>query len=197
MTDENLLVILKPGDEKHFLFVNFLQSIPDEAKKIFDSFGYIGSLERNLAWFKRERMRHFVIFRSPAFNNLANDYFSSTDQASVNKIKDNLIVEIEYKQQDTDIVTGARLITKFDGTIDEMINKYEELALTSPKELLTKGLNEQEFLRDNITKNEWFGFGKNRKIVPTYISIGIETPDRKYLLRSTGALGPYVGRLLK
>ncbi|MEA3378494.1 MAG: hypothetical protein U9Q69_02530 [Nanoarchaeota archaeon] len=196
MAHKNLLTVLKAGDETHYLVRNFLQSLPDEAKKVFNSLGYVGDLKGNLRTMRREDMRHFVIFRSPGFEDLVTEYFSSTPQAALSEIPDRLTVKVDYKQQDTDFAKGARLVSNFDGSIDQMVEKYRELSSTNPTKLLTDGLNQSEFLRENMTKKGLFGFGKT-KIVPTYVSVGIETPDGRYLLGTTGAQGPYVGKFGK
>ena len=196
MEDKNLLAIFKPGDETHYLIRDFIQSLQSEVRKVFDSFGYIGNLEENLKKFKKEDMRHFVILRSPTFDDLITEYFLTNPEAILTEIPDKLIVKIDYKQRDTDFVTGAREVIHFHGTIDEMLEKYKNLSSTNPKEILYGGLDKSEFLRKELIKKTLFGFGK-RKLVPTYIAVGIETPDHKNLLDTTGAQGPYVCKLKK
>ncbi len=193
--DKNLLTIVKPGDVSHYLLINFLKSLPNKTKKIFDAYGFIGNLEENLNKIKDKNTRRFTIFRSDSFKGLVTDYFSSTPEAAVKEIEDELTVKVDYKQEDTDIFKGAREIIGFKGTIDEMVEKYKELSSTDPRQLLNIGLKQSEFIRKYMTRAALFGFGK-RKIVPTYVSVGIETPDGKYLLETTGAQGPYIGILI-
>lgn len=192
MADKNLLAILELGDETHYLIRDFLQSLPDKAIKIFDSVGFVGDLKENLRRFRREDMRHFAIFRSPTFDDLVTEYFSAIPEAALTEIPDRLKIKLSYKQQDTDFLTGARAIFTFDGSIDEMIDKYRNLSSTDPRKLLLDYLNQSEVLRKNITKKTLFGLGKT-KIVPTYVLVGIETSDGRYLLETTGSQGPYAG----
>ncbi|MCK5043805.1 hypothetical protein KAR52_02285 [Candidatus Pacearchaeota archaeon] len=193
MTNKNLLAVLKPGDETHYLVKDFFQSLPEKSRKVFDSFGYIGNLEKNLDKFRKEDMRYFIVFSSPTFNDLITEYFSSTPEATLKEIPDRLKIKARYQQQDTNILEGARLVLTLDGSIDEMIKKYQILSSTDPRKLISERLNKSEFLMKNITKKTWFGLGKT-KIVPTYVSVGLETPDGRYLLETTGAQGPYVGK---
>jgi hypothetical protein len=195
MTNKNLLAILKPGDETHYLVKDFLKSLPKGSKKLFDSFGYVGNLEKNLRSFSKENERHFIILRTPIFKGLSTEYFSSSE-ATLKEIPDKLEVKIDYRQQDTSFLIGARSVLTLDGSIDEMIEEYQILSSADPKKLFSEELNQSEFLNKHLIKKTWFGLGK-RKIVPTYVSIGIETPDGRYLLETTGAQGPYAGTFRK
>lgn len=193
MTTRNLLAVINPGHETGHLIRIFLESLPKGVQKVFESFGHIGSLEENLAHgFRREDARHFIIYRAPTFENLADKYFSSTPQAALSEIPDRLIVKVDCKRKNTNSAIGARETTHFDGTINEMVEKYRSLSLTDHGELLLDRLSESEFLRENVTKRKWLGLGRI-KLFPTYVSVGIETPDGKYLLETTGAQGPYFG----
>ncbi len=77
------------------------------------------------------------------------------------------------------------------GTIDEMVSLFEQLSGAKPTRLLQEGLEGSDFIRKNMTRIRLLGRG--RKVVPTYVSVGLETPDGKYLLATTGAQGPYKG----
>ena len=193
MPDINLLAIIKRGDETHYLLRKFFKSLPNNARKVFDSLGAVGSLDKNVREFGRMDMRHFVIFCAPTFNWLVNGYFASISEAALFEIPDELRVKVIYKQQDTDFSEGVEIITESTGTIDEMVRKYEELSSADPRRLLTDELNHYPAVRKRLVKREWFGLGRKR-VVPTYVSVGIETPDRKYLLGTTGAQGPYTGK---
>ena len=197
MADKNLLAVLEVGDETHYLIRDFLQSLPDGTKKVFDSFGFTGDLEANLRGHLEENMRRFVIFRLPTVDGLVTEYFSSVPGAALKEIPDTLRVKVDYKQQDTDSYDGARQTMGVDGTIDEMVKEYERLSLEDPRKLLAERLEQSPVFRaDVIKKGGLFGFGKT-KVSPTYVAVGIETPDGEYLLGTTGANGPYVGPVAK
>ena len=191
MTNKNLLAILRPGDENHHLVKDFFQSLPEKTTKVFDSFGYIGNLESNLRKFTEEHRRHYLIFRSPSCDDLDENYFSSTPKAALMKIPDKLIVKVNYKQQNTDCVVGVRLVDECKGGIDAVVELYDKLSSANPRELLVNKLNEDKTFREKMTKRKWFNFGKT-KTFPLYISVGLETPDGRYLLGTTRAQGPYV-----
>ena len=191
MTDKNLLTIFKSGDENHYLFRDFFKSLPGDTEKVLDSFGYVGSLIKNLNGFRRSNGRHFLILRSEDFGELDTRYFSTTSKARLSEIPDRLRVKVDYKQQDTDFCTGARQTINDMGTIDDMVELFNELSAKDPRKLLQEGLDKHEFLRKNMTRRKLFGKGK--KVVPIYVSTGLETLDGKYLLNTTYAQGLFVG----
>lgn len=193
MTDQNLLIALKVGDEEHYLFNKFLKSLPVQAEIVLNSAGYVGGLEKNIETRNKndtqrvlEGTRHFVIYRAPTFENLVTDYFSSTPKASLSEIQDRLKVKIRYKKQDTEFVAGGSWSQSYDGSIDEMVSTYSKLA-SNPAQVLHNSLEGSENLRKHIMKKR---FGKT-KVLPTYVSIGLETPDGSCLLKTTGPQGPY------
>lgn len=194
MADKNLLTIILPGDENNHLLVKFLESLPKGTRKRLDSRGYIGNLRNNIYSFKKSNMRHFVIFSSPDFSGLRTDYFYSNQKASVAEIPDRLMLWVDYKQQDNYECHGAREMVPYQGSIDDMVERYNRLSSTDSKELLVNHLQSSEFLRRNVTEKSWFKRGVT-KLLPTYVSVGLETADGKYLLKCTGARGPYSGIL--
>lgn len=193
MVYKNLLIALKLGDIDHYLFKDFLGTLPEKSM-VFDSFGYIGVLEKNLKKSERGNRMRFAIFQSPIFNELNTEYFASTPEAFFNEIPDRLKVKINYKVQDSEFLNGAMTNLIFNGTINEMIKKYNDLLLMDPKKLFTNNLDNDKVLRENVTKKKRFG---KTKILPTYVSVGLETSDEKYLIGFTGVKGPYYGTLKK
>ena len=132
----------------------------------------------------------------PTFDGLITKYFSSIPKANCNEIQDNLIVKIDYHQQDTDVLSGARAVVNYTGSIDEMIKYYNDFSSVEPITLLINKLNNSEHLRKNIIKKGLFGLGK-RKLLPTYVSVGIETPNGEYLLGTTNGRPPCSGTFKK
>jgi hypothetical protein len=195
MVDSNILVMMNFRDISDGSFKSFNDSLPDDAKLIFQSAGYIGSLEDNIRKMGKKSAKIFFLLRSPDFHGLATDYFSSTPGSALIGIPDKLVVKIRMKQQDTDLSTGALAKNQFTGTIDQMVKKYNCLSLEDPRALLLQWL-ESENLRKSFTRKGLCTLYKTR-IVPTYVAVGLETDDSKYLIGTTGARGPYIGTLKK
>lgn len=189
MVEKNLLAVIKSRDKTHYLLRSFLKSLLKDTKKVFESLGYVGGLEYNvLTRFKKEDERHFTIFRAKEFKEFDDKYFSSTHQAALFEIPNVLQVKINFDSDE-----GGRHKYTYTGSIDKMISMYESLDHTDPKELLMKELMESEFFRANFTKKRFIRGGIG--LSPTVFSIGLETNNGKFLLETTGILGPYAGTL--
>ncbi len=194
MSQKNLLAVLKADDQNHYLVRDFVRSLPSGTTESFHSFGFVGNFNDNVRSLKIERQRYFMAYRSAAFDNLVTQYFSLTPEAVLTLIPNQLKVIVEFKQQDTEFTIGARMKSTVEGSIDEMVTKYRSLARVDPRKLLADELNDSAYFRKNMTKKALFGFGKT-KVVPIYVSVGLETVDGRFLVATTGPVGPYSGTL--
>ncbi len=190
---KNLLAILKQEHESNALVADFLKSLPAETERVLNSIGYIGDLKSNLKSFRKQDRRHFAILLLTDIGGLAAECFAKVPETPVIEIPDRLNLKINIKVQDSDFKKGVMYELASGGPIASMIRKYEGLSLIPPERLLVEAITKYESFRKNITKKRLFS-PKKRKLLPTYVSLGLETPDSRYLLTTTGANGPYVWR---
>lgn len=174
----------------------FIGSLPADAECVLKASGYASTLESVCHRLKRSDEREFLIIRASSFDDLDLEYFASSGIALVREIPDRLKVRYRLKVQDTDMATGAYCEFGRQGTISEAIALYEREAARDPRAILLESLSCVDFVWDYLTRKTWFGLGK-LEILPTYVEMGLETPDREYLLCTEGAKGPYTGKLDK
>jgi hypothetical protein len=186
---------LNSGDVNHYLFKEFVDSLPTETECALRSSGYFGNLKKNIRSFKRENKRDFFVFRAPEFEDLDVSYFNQQDKGQIKEISDMLGIKLDYKVQDSDISSGARITLQYYGTIDEMVAQYKELNSVGGFNLLRRGIEEHDFIRKNFV-NKFFGI-RNKSLKPTFVTVGLETFGEDYLLATTGAMGPYRCRIRK
>lgn len=189
-----LLAVIGPGDEN--LLRGFLGSLPADVEKVLDTAGHVGSLEENARRSRRSDWRHFVLFSAGSFDNLDLEYFATSPAARVMEIPDELAVRYRLKVQDTDMALGASCQFCRSGTISEAIDLYRKESARDPRAILLESLSGVDFVWDDMTRKTWFGLGR-REILPTYVTVGLETPDGEYLLSTEGTKGPYSGKLDK
>ncbi len=192
-----LLAVIGLGDEN--LLRGFLESLPADVEKVLDTPGHVGSLEQNLRRSRRSRRsdwRHFVLFSAGSFDNLDLEYFATSPAALVMEIPDELAVKYRLKVQDTDMARGASFQFCRSGTISEAIDLYRKESSRDPRAILLESLSGVDFVWDDMTRKTWFGLGR-REILPTYVTVGLETAHGEYLLSTEGAKGPYTGKLDK
>lgn len=194
MGNTNLLAILRVGDEDHYYLDNFFRSLPEGAKKVFDSVGKVGNLETLLRCTIMENKKnkwHFAIFnlQNPInYNELETEYFSKVQGAALIELQDELRIKVVYQQE---TLYNLNVVSdNYSGLINEMLKKYNQLSVTDPKRLIMDCLKKSELVRNTLVKNRFFSFGKE-KLNSTYLSVGLETIDGEYLLSTTGTSGPY------
>lgn len=199
----NWLAVIKPGYEDHHLLREFHASLPANTQKALDSFGYVGNLSDHLRRINSEEhrflenyRRHFFIFQTPAVEGLATEYFKSVPEGSILEIPDQLVFSVVYRRWDG-LWLKRHLHGRISrGSINETIQGYEEQWSTDPQKSIMKTINRSKTALESLTEERWLGLGKTRKLPQTYIFIGLETADGKYLVK-TSSHGPIGGILSK
>ena len=189
-----LLAVIERGYENKVR--GFIESLPADAGCVLKASGYAGSLESTCLSPRRSKEREFLIFRAASFDNLDLEYFATSPEARVMEIPDELAVRYYLKVQDTDMATGSFCQFCRSGTIAEAIGLYKKESQKDPRTLLLDSFMSVDFTWENMTRDTWFGLGK-RKVLPTYVAVGLETLDGEYLLIKAGPHGPYDGKLSK
>lgn len=170
------LAVISPGHlqnpKQNPLFKEFEDSLPPGAKKFeSDREGFVGSLayaDSNLIFRNR---RSFVLYDlEDGLEGIDSRFFLNIESAIL-EIPDMLKVIVDYS---SDVHRGRGMSFEISGSIDEMLKSYNESIEKSLKELLLERLSHPRF-KEIFTRKRWFGFGK-RKMIPTTVKIGIETP---------------------
>ncbi len=183
-TGRYLLAIVPPGDENNYLLREFINSLGDGAKRVFESFGYLGKLEdanNRDEWDKK----HFFIYRGYGFSEASRRYFYETVGAAAFEISDDLAVKVRYKEHKenpTSFFVPKEWTYEEKGGIDQIIGAYNRFSSMNTKELLNFALGHSEFVQKEMIRRKWY---LDRIVVKTLIATGLETADEKYLLGIT------------
>lgn len=200
------LAMIKPGDEQNHLFRQFLSSLSSsmvnslESSIILDSFGCVGNLEQKIIGdHKRdkERTRHFYIISLPdIYGNLATSYFSTTPEAALIEITNQLRIIIDYHRVSR--IFSKQLLVRYgyQGTIEQMLEMYAGLISQDVGKILFESISDSDKVRKFLTRRSFF-FHSKVIMRPTNVHIGLETHDGKYLLRSHSSPKPYSGLISK
>ena len=191
MENKNLLAIINPGDENDHRIHSFLESLPKDTIRKFESFGYLGNLVKSYYERKKRNMKRFVIFNANTFDDINNDYFASTSGALIAEIPDKLRLRILYKRTEA---FGGKQIMNMEGPITGVVGAYGALRTQDQQKFLESRLDKDENLRNWLVKMPFFG-GGDGIIPPVCTTMGIETMDGKYLLSATSVNGPYHGKV--
>lgn len=197
-----LLTVIREGDEDCPLIKEFLSSLPDEAEIILDSFGYVGNLanytSKKATGYDpnslQEDRRHFVIFQTSNIEELVLDYFKSTQKASAHIIPDKLLLDVVYMGWDNLFLKRYVFGQRHTGSINGILSFSEELSSIPTEKLVRDTINDSKQALEQLTRKKWLGLSNKRKLPPTYAFMGIETPDREYLIK-VSSKGPVQGEI--
>jgi hypothetical protein len=187
---KNLLAVIELEDEHHVLVERFLQSLPEGTKRV-RTVGALGGFDRNWDGVRKRDKRRMLILSGESFDGIDDEYFAKGERRALIEIPDRLFVRTRYAHITRFLGEEHDITPTREGPIAEMVRLYQELTKKDPRELLLKDL-EHRHIRDMLTKKRRVIGG--RKLKPTYVGIGIETPDEKYLL-GMKMDGPYSGKL--
>ncbi|MBU2589708.1 MAG: hypothetical protein KKA65_01995 [Nanoarchaeota archaeon] len=187
MSKKNLLVTLKPGDENHYLFRDFLQSLPEDTEKLWDDIGYKGNLLDNIYALSKKIPRNHIIYQYEDSKKLNLDYFANN---SISHIK-------EIKADDLEIILHFEVISKtkrrwkqffpqyqipeLKDNLAEIIKFYNKLKITPSNKFFDFAMQNKEF-KEKFTKKSLFNRKKLKSLGLTYLVIGLSTLDNRYTL---------------
>ena len=191
---EYLLVILKPKDEKHYLFHKFLKSLPKGAEVRLHSGGAGMELSEYLRTGKPKNVRTFLLFQVDKFNDdaLNKEYFYKIDRAAllyVNelKVKRGYLIHHSFPR---DQFVYREFYNA--GSIDEMVDLFLNLKGKDHGSLLIKDAIEDSAFRRMATKKRLRG---GRKFYFTRVAVGLHTLDDKYMIQVSHPIDYKNGKL--
>lgn len=178
-----LLVLRKPGESRHPLYKQFLDSLdPDSTDLFTGNCGYVGDLEFNLNLRFRPDLRrksHLIGTNNSATTNL--EYFSRRNNTICTPIVGIARVVLMFEGQ----TAWSWLFTKptvkilgEDQPLPQAIRTYQGLAEEEPERILHQTIRWRSNLMDAL---------RNRcdELLPLKLAIGLETANGNYLIDTT------------
>jgi hypothetical protein len=198
MENQNLLAIITYGDKDNYQFRQFLTSLPAGTLLVNNSIGYVGSLDDNIQSFSKENQRQFLIFSAESYPDLDTTYFSSRLGVGLKAIPNEAKLVVRYTLNQFPTYPSTNIMYK--GGIEEIIDRYKGLvkgstdhvSITQLEDLLWKQITESDDVRSILVYKSLFG---KERIRSFWMALGVETGDRRYLLRTTSSIGPYNAKL--
>ena len=180
MSDKKTLVVIESGYEDKCLEFGFLYSLLEDNEKLFYSFGCIGTLEDSLdCRIEKENGKHFVILDLDYVDNFPKEDFF--DIVRIGQITPKVVYtrgdnekrfSVEYPMRD----------------IEDGFVFYNDLMMGDRYLRMVRDLDNSDDFRKDFLKKDWFGFGKNDKIIPTCVSVGLECGEYLIHAEKGGAL---------
>lgn len=143
-----------------------------ENRAILYSIGSLGTLEDFFNSKIKNEFKHIIVLKD-------NNYVKQDEDFETETI-DKLTLNIQLRR-----LTGKKRNYRWSGPVEETYNFYKNLIFMPTKRLWKNIINNPELFpgfRETFTKPRLFGLSKSRKLKLSYVDIGLETYDKKYLL---------------